>query len=114
VRHHACSLHLVQSLCFNQSQYRVKCAPHLERTDPLKVLALEEQPHRGRSRLLSLPWRALERVGGLGRRCQAGQGGVGQHGRGVDVGFDERVGFLDGSTRQGAGVKRGGQGGHGG
>lgn len=108
MRHYARPPHLVQPLRLDQPQHRMERASHFERADALEILALEEQPHFGRGRLLPLPWRALQCSGRLGRRCQLGQRRVGQHGRGVDVGFDECVGFFDGGACQGAMVAAGG------
>jgi hypothetical protein len=93
--------HLFKPTLLDQPDDSMECAPHLERSNTLEVLALEKQPHFRRRGLLSLPWRSLERFDSLRRRSERGQRRIGEHWGAVDVGSDERVGGFDGDARQG-------------
>jgi hypothetical protein len=92
--------HLLQPFLLYQSDHSMKGAPHLERSNALEVLALEEQSHLRLRWVLPLPWRPFQRFGSLRRRSERGQRRVGEHWGAMDVGSDERVGDFDGDARQ--------------
>jgi hypothetical protein len=87
----------------NQPLHRMKCAPHLERANPLEVLTLEEQLDLRLCRFLPFPWRPLQRIGSLRRRREIRQCRIGLHWREMYMRFDEFVGGDDGVARQGEG-----------
>lgn len=76
----------------------VEGPPRLERADPLQVLALEPEPQNGLRGLAPLPLRPSQVAR---RRCQLRQRPVGEHGRPVDVGFDDLVGCHHRVTGEG-------------
>lgn len=89
--------HILQALLFNQSAQRVKRSSCFERSYPLLVLALEEQPDFGLSlairgysvRLAILTFTLCRRGYGIERF-------TGHYRCSVDVWFDALVGGLDG------------------
>lgn len=79
----------------------MECPSNLERPNLLEVLGLEEQPDLRPCRRSTLPCRSLQRLSALRCGCEVGERGVGEHRRGVDVGFDQAVSSANGVARQG-------------